>query len=78
MRLTKENLELFGTVKHLCDSMELTENKDYYFLTLNDVETFNIQTIVDNAEYYKSSVFYSYSYNLEDKSMILTFKKIEN
>ena len=69
MSLTKENL---------CDSMELTENKDYYFLTLNGVETCNIQKIVDNAKYYKSSVFYSYSYNLEDRNMVLTFKKIEN
>jgi len=77
MRLTKENLELFETVKHLCDNMELTENKNYYFLTLNGVESFNIQTIVDNAKYYESSVFCSYSY-LDDGCMVLTFKKIEN
>lgn len=78
MKITKENIQLLDTVRHFCNTMELTENKDYYFLTLHGVEGFNIQTIVDNAQYYKSSIFYSYSYNFDNQDLILTFKKIED
>jgi len=78
MKFTKENIQLMDTIRHLCSYFELSENKDYYFISCIDVEAFNIQTVVDNAEYYKTSVFYSYSYELENKILILTFKKIND
>lgn len=78
MKITKENIQLLDTVRHFCNTMELTENKDYYFMTLHGVEGFNIQTIVDNAQYYKASIFYSYSYDFDNQDLILTFKKIED
>lgn len=78
MKFTKENIQLLDTIKQFCTMFELSENEHYYFIACLDVEAFNIQTIVDNAEYYKTSVFYSYSYELENKTLILTFKKIDD